>query len=155
MRTRNAVIVETVVVTLSGVVEVTNRLAGTGRAERLVVYEAARISGRHDPLRLQFTPDTLQQTLQGLTPPRPQKVKNGDAIRSVSDRVAEVAGAGQVTNGAPSVSASSGAKGHRSGEADAGSSSDSVSSKEPSASSTTEKTHTPDREHRHAPRHRH
>ena len=69
---------ETVVVTLSGVVEVTNRLAGTSRAERLGPHEAVRISGRHDPVRLEFTPDTLAQTLQGLTPPRPREVKSGE-----------------------------------------------------------------------------
>ncbi len=56
---------ETVVVTLSGAVEVTNRLAGTGHAERLGPHEAARISGRHHPVRLEFTPDTLSQTLGG------------------------------------------------------------------------------------------
>ncbi len=63
---------ETVVVTLSGAVEVTNRLAWTGHAERLGPHEAVRISGRHDPVRLEFTPDTLSQTLGGLTPPRPR-----------------------------------------------------------------------------------
>ena len=35
----------------------------------------------------------LRAILTGFTPPRPQEVKNGDAARSVSARVAEVAGA--------------------------------------------------------------
>ena len=85
---------ETVVVTLSGVVEVANRLAATGRAERVGAYEAVRVSGRLDPVRLQLTPETLKQTLEGLTPPRPREVRSGDATASVSERISEVASAG-------------------------------------------------------------
>ena len=85
---------ETVVVTLSGVVEVSNRLAGTGRTEWVGAYEAVRVSGRLDPVRLPLTPETLQQTLQGLTPARPREVRSGDATASVSERISEVASAG-------------------------------------------------------------
>jgi hypothetical protein len=65
--------VETVVVTLSGVVEVSNRLAGTGRVERIGAYEAARVSGTQDPVRFQVSAEQVKVFLQGLTPPRPQE----------------------------------------------------------------------------------
>jgi len=65
--------VETVVVTLAGVVEVSNRLAGTGRVERIGPYEAARVSGTQDPVRFLVSAEQVKVFLQGLTPPRPQE----------------------------------------------------------------------------------
>ena len=62
---------ETVVVTLSGAVEVANRLAGTGRAERVWAYEAAWISGQGEPIRLQIQGDDVKSLVKGLTPARP------------------------------------------------------------------------------------
>jgi hypothetical protein len=108
---------ETVVVTLSGVVEVANRLAATGRGERLGAYEAVRVSGRLDPVRLQLTPETLRQTLQGLTPPRPREVRSGDATARVSERVAQVASGGGAAVSGISRSPSSGKSDARSGQA--------------------------------------
>ncbi len=116
---------ETVVVTLSGVVEVTNRLAGTGRVERLGAYEAARISGRHDPVRFQVTPHMFRPALQGLTVPRPREVTSGDAAASVGEKVARDAQAAvtgpPVSAGAP-AKASSEPSGLRTGKGDGGSS---------------------------------
>jgi hypothetical protein len=82
---------ETVVVTLSGVVDVSNRLAGTGRVESVRAYEAVRVSGRQDPLRFQFTRDDLKAVLQGLTPPRPQEARSGDKSESVGSKVERAA----------------------------------------------------------------
>ena len=45
---------ETIVTTLSGVVDVSSPLAGTGRVERVRAYEAVRVSGRSEPVRLQI-----------------------------------------------------------------------------------------------------
>lgn len=42
----------TLVTTLSGLVEVSNRLAGPGRAEAVGTREAVRVSGRRDPTRI-------------------------------------------------------------------------------------------------------
>jgi len=64
---------ETVVVTLSGAVEVANRLAGTGRAERVLAYEAAWISGQGEPIRLQIQGDDVKSLVKGLTPARPHE----------------------------------------------------------------------------------
>src|SRR3972149_5499831 len=61
---------ETVVVTLSGVVEVANGLEATGRAERVGAYGTARISGQGEPIRLQIQRDDMKPLLQGLTPVR-------------------------------------------------------------------------------------
>ncbi len=82
---------ETVVVTLFGLVEVSNRLAGTGRAERVGAYEAVRVNGRQDPVRLQVSADELKVYLRGLTPPRPQEARSGDKAQTVGDKVEQVA----------------------------------------------------------------
>ena len=82
---------ETVVITLSGVVDVSNPLAGTGRAESVRAYEAVRVSGRQDPLRVRLTGDDLKVLLQGLTPPRPQEARSGDKSEAVGSKVERVA----------------------------------------------------------------
>ena len=82
---------DTVVITLSGVVVVSNRLAGTGRAESVRAYEAVRVSGRQDPLRVRLTGDDLKVLLQGLTPPRPQEARSGDRSEAVGSKVERVA----------------------------------------------------------------
>jgi len=87
---------ETVVVTLSGVVDVSNRLAGTGRVESVRAYEAVRVSGRQDPLRVQLTGDDLKVLLQGLTPPRPQEARSGDKSEAVGSKVESAALASSV-----------------------------------------------------------
>jgi len=74
--------VETVVVTLSGVVEVSNRLAGTGRVERIGANEAVRVRETQDPARFQVSAEALKVFLQGLTPPRP-KAPGGDKALAV------------------------------------------------------------------------
>jgi hypothetical protein len=61
---------ETVVVTLAGAVEVANPLAGANRAERIRTDEAARISGRGEPIRLQVQGSDVESLLEGLTPAR-------------------------------------------------------------------------------------
>ncbi|MBI3030528.1 MAG: hypothetical protein HYY64_13555 [Candidatus Rokubacteria bacterium] len=61
---------ETVVATLSGVVEVASGLGATGRAERVGAYETARLSGHGEPIRHQIQGDDLQSLLKGLTPIR-------------------------------------------------------------------------------------
>ena len=88
---------ETVVVTLSGTVEVSNRLAGAGRVEQVGACEGVRVSGMRDPLRLPFTPDTLRQALEGLTPPRPLQVRSGDTVPFVSAKVEQLAVGGSST----------------------------------------------------------
>lgn len=88
---RGAPVRETVVVTLSGVVEVSNRLGGTGRVERIGAYEAVRLSGRQDPVRFQVSSDQVRVLLQGLTPPRPQQARSGDQAESVAQKVEGVA----------------------------------------------------------------
>ena len=82
---------ETVVVTLSGVVAVQNRLAGSGRVERVGAYEVVRVSGRQDPLRFQVSADDLRVLLRGLTPPRPQEARSGDKSEAVGNKVERVA----------------------------------------------------------------
>ncbi len=79
--------VETVVVTLSGVVEVSNRLAGTGRVERIGASEAVRVSGTQDPVRFQLSADELKVLLRGLTPPRPEQARSGDKAVAVEHTV--------------------------------------------------------------------
>ena len=61
---------ETVVVTLSGVVEVANRLDATGAAERVGPYETTRVSGQWEPRRVQIEGDEVKSLLRGLTPTR-------------------------------------------------------------------------------------
>ncbi len=78
---------ETVVVTLSGVVEVSNRLAGTGRVERIGAYEAVRVSGTQDPVRFQVSADELKVFLRGLAPPRPEQARSGDKALAVEHTV--------------------------------------------------------------------
>ncbi len=82
---------ETVVVTLSGLVDVSNPLAGTGRTEHVAAYEAVRVSGRRDPVRFQVSAGELKAYLKGLTPPRPQEARNGDQAAAVADKVELVA----------------------------------------------------------------
>lgn len=60
---------ETVVITLSGMVEVSNRLGGIGHVARIGPSQATRLSGRRDPVRLQVTAEDFKAVLQGLTPP--------------------------------------------------------------------------------------
>lgn len=64
--------VETIVWTLAGAVDVTNRFSLGGRTERIGVYEGARISGVQDPVRFHFTPEALVGTLEQLTLPLPR-----------------------------------------------------------------------------------
>ena len=66
---------ETVVVTLSGVVEVANRLAATSAALRVGAYETARIRGQWEPMRLPIQGDEVKSLLKGLTPARPYTAK--------------------------------------------------------------------------------
>jgi hypothetical protein len=82
---------ETVVVTLSGLVDVSNPLAGTGRMEHVAAYEAVRVSGRRDPVRFQVSANELKLYLKGLTPPRPREARNGDQAAAVADKVEQVA----------------------------------------------------------------
>ncbi|MEK6665596.1 MAG: FecR domain-containing protein, partial [candidate division NC10 bacterium] len=82
---------ETVVVTLSGAVDVVNPLAGTGRVEQIGANEAARLSGNQDPVRFQVSAAELKLYLKGLTPARPQETRNGDKAQSVGDKVEQVA----------------------------------------------------------------
>ena len=82
---------ETVVVTISGLVDVANPLAGTGRAERIGAYEAVRVSGRQDPIRFQVSANELRVLLKGLTPPRPQEARSGDRAAAVAEKVEQVA----------------------------------------------------------------
>lgn len=70
--------VETVVVTLSGVVDVSNRLAGTGRVEQVGPSQAVRVRGTQDPVRFQVSADAMKRFLEGLTPPRPQEARSAD-----------------------------------------------------------------------------
>jgi len=99
---------ETAVVTLSGVVEVWNRLGGTGRVERVGAYEAVRVIGRQDPMRFQPGTDALHGFLRGLTLPRPQQARSGDRAEAVGNKVerAALAGSAQIPGtSAPSRSA--------------------------------------------------
>ena len=57
---------ETIVTTLSGVVDVSSPLAGTGRVERVRAYEAVRVSGRSEPVRLQIQAADVKESLRGL-----------------------------------------------------------------------------------------
>jgi len=67
---------ETVVVTLSGVVEVANRLSATSVAERVGAYETARISGQWEPRRVQIQGDEVKSLLRGLTPERTHEARS-------------------------------------------------------------------------------
>ena len=91
---------ETVVVTLSGAVDVANRLGGTGQVARIGAYEAVRVSGNQDPVRFQINSDQLKVLLQGLTSPRPQEAQSGDQAEAVATKVESAALAS-----APSVGA--------------------------------------------------
>lgn len=59
--------VETGVVTLSGLVEVSNQLGSAGRVGRIGALEAVRVSGSQDPTRLEVPSDELKVHLKGLT----------------------------------------------------------------------------------------
>ncbi len=78
---------ETVVVTLSGVVEVTNRLTGAGRAEQVGAYQALRVSGVQELGRVQLRADDMKVLLAALTPPRPQEARSGDNTEAVGKKV--------------------------------------------------------------------
>lgn len=82
---------ETVVITLSGLVDVSNPLAGTARSERIGAYEAARVSGNQDPVRLQVSADQMKVYLRGLTLPLPQQARSGDKAEAVGSTVEQVA----------------------------------------------------------------
>ncbi len=82
---------ETVVVTLSGVVEVSNRLAGTGQFERIGAYEAVSLSGNRNPVRFQVSSDEVKVLLRGLTPPRPEQARSGDKAEAVGKSVESAA----------------------------------------------------------------
>ncbi len=58
--------VETGVVTLSGLVEVSNQLGSAGRVGRIGALEAVRVSGSQDPTRLAVPADELKVHLKGL-----------------------------------------------------------------------------------------
>lgn len=71
---------ETVVTTLSGMVEVSNRLVGAGRAEAVGAHEAVRVSGRQDSVRVRLQTADLKVSLNGLTlPRRPERADGGQA----------------------------------------------------------------------------
>lgn len=78
---------ETVVVTLSGLVEVSNRLSSTGRVERIGTNQAVRVVGTQDPVRFGLGVDDLKRYLRGLTPPRPKQVQSGDRAEAVGNKV--------------------------------------------------------------------
>ena len=82
---------ETVVVTLSGLVDVSNPLAGTGRTLHVAAYEAVRVSGRREPVRLQVSANDLKVYLKGLTPPRPQEARSADRTEQVGRMIEQVA----------------------------------------------------------------
>jgi len=67
---------ETIVYTLSGVVEVANLEGEPGRVVRLGAYEAARVSGGQAPVRARFPFNDLDSVLKGLAPSRPGHVKS-------------------------------------------------------------------------------
>lgn len=64
--------VETVVWTLAGAVDVSNRFSPSGRTQQIRAYEGLRISGTQDPVRFDFTPEALAQTLHRLASPSPE-----------------------------------------------------------------------------------
>lgn len=116
---------ETVVVTLSGLVDVSNPLAGTGRTEHVAAYEAVRVSGRRDPVRFQVNANDVKVYLRGLTPPRPQEARSADRTEQVGSMIEQVAvavseqSAGTVqrassTQGSPVVGLNSGLSGQSS-----------------------------------------
>ncbi len=80
---------ETVVVTLSGTVQVSNRLTGAGRVEQVGAYQAGRVSGIQGPARIQLGANDLKVLLAGLTPPRPE-ARNEDKIEAVGNDVERV-----------------------------------------------------------------
>lgn len=79
---------ETVVVTLSGTVEVANRLARTGAVTRIGANQAVRVSGFSDPVSIQAN---MGQYLQGLRLPRQPQVRSGDKVPSVGSKVEQAA----------------------------------------------------------------
>lgn len=82
---------ETVVVTLSGLVDVSNPLAGTGRTEHVAAYQAVRVSGRRDPVRFQVSANDVKVYLRGLTSPRPQEARSADRTEQVGSMIEQVA----------------------------------------------------------------
>jgi hypothetical protein len=82
---------ETVVVTLSGLVEVSNRLGGSGQGVRVGPFEAVRVSGRLDPTRVPVAERDLGAYLSGLVPPRPQETRSADRAEAVGTKVEGVA----------------------------------------------------------------
>ena len=89
---------DTVVVTLSGVVEVSNRLGGTGHVARVGAYQVARVSGRQDPVGFRVTAADFKVLLHGLTPPRPQEARSVDKAEAVGNKVERVAVATSAQN---------------------------------------------------------
>jgi len=83
--------VETIVVTLSGVVNVSNRLGGTGRVVQVGAYEAVRVSGNQDPVRFPVSAKEIHVYLKGLTIPRPSEVRSGDKAEAVAKTVEKLA----------------------------------------------------------------
>ncbi|MBI3625897.1 MAG: FecR domain-containing protein, partial [Candidatus Rokubacteria bacterium] len=81
---------ETVVVTLSGTVEVSNRLTGAGRVEQVGAYQAGRVSGIQDPARIQLGANDLKVLLAGLTPPRPHEARSEDKTEAARNEVERV-----------------------------------------------------------------
>lgn len=109
---------ETVVVTLSGLVAVSNRLAGTGRVVQIGAYEAARLSGKQDPVRVSVSSDEVKVYLKGLTPPRSQEARNGDKAAAVETKVegAALTAAAQSVGTAERTDAGSGQQGSAKGQ---------------------------------------
>lgn len=79
---------ETVVVTLSGSVEVANRLARTGAVTRIGANQAVRVRGFSDPVSIQAN---MGRYLQGLRLPRQPQVRSGDKAPSVGNKVEQAA----------------------------------------------------------------
>lgn len=63
---------ETVVTVLSGLVEVSSRLSGTGKVERVGASETSRVRGTQDPVQSRLSLDHLKASSQGLIRPRLQ-----------------------------------------------------------------------------------
>lgn len=66
---------ETMVHTLSGVVQVASRLPTPHRLEQIGARETVRVSVEHDPARVRFSPGDLKQILEGLTLPGPDPTR--------------------------------------------------------------------------------
>ena len=63
---------KTVVTVLSGLVEVSSRLSGTGKVERVGASETSRVRGTQDPVQSRLSLDHLKASSQGLIRPRLQ-----------------------------------------------------------------------------------